>query len=90
MYVEMSLANTGTETLKITPQQFALTDSSGATVRTFGKQHGYDAWMMTPLKPKYSTNTSMIYAVPLGSTGYALTFTPTVNGHEMPLTFSVR
>jgi len=90
MYVEVSLANTGSETLKITPQQFALTDSSGAAVKTFGKQQGYNAWGMTPLEPKYSTNTGMIYAVPPGSTGYTLTFTPTVNGQEIPLTFRVR
>ena len=43
MFVSVSLSNMGTETLKITPQQSALTDSSGATVKTFGKQQAYNA-----------------------------------------------
>jgi hypothetical protein len=90
MYVEFSLSNTGTETLEITPQQFELTDSSGATVKTFGKRQAYNAWMMSPLEPKYGTNTSFIYAVDPGSTGYTLTFSPEVDGQTVPLSWTVR
>jgi hypothetical protein len=90
MYVDFSLSNTGTETLEITPRQFALTDSSGATVKTFGKRQAYNAWMMTPLEPSYGTSTAFIYAVDPGSTGYTLTFSPEVDGQTVPLAWTVR
>ena len=90
MFVAVDLANTGTETLQITPQQFALTDSSGATVKTFGKRQAYNALQMSPLEPKYGTNTTFIYAVDPGSTGYTLTFSPEVDGQEVPLEVTVR
>jgi hypothetical protein len=90
MFVNVSLANTGTETLQITPKQFALTDSSGATVKTFGKRQAYNAYMMSPLEPKYGTTTAFIYAVDPGSTGYTLTFSPEVDGQAVPLPVTVR
>jgi hypothetical protein len=90
MYVEVSLANTGSDTLQITPKQFELTDASGAAVKTFGKRQAYNAWMMSPLEPKYGTNTAFIYAVDPGSTGYTLTFSPEVDGQAMPLAWTVR
>ena len=90
MYVDVSLSNTGAETLEITPKQFALTDSSGAIVKTFGKRQAYNAWQMSPLEPKYGTSTAFIYAVDPGSTGYTLTFSPEVDGQEVPLAVTVR
>jgi hypothetical protein len=90
MFVNVNLANTGTETLQITPKQFALTDSSGAVVKTFGKRQAYNALQMSPLEPKYGTSTTFIYAVDPGSTGYTLTFSPEVDGEEVPLAVTVR
>jgi hypothetical protein len=90
MFVNVALANTGTETLQITPKQFALTDSSGAVVKTFGKRQAYNALQMSPLEPKYGTSTAFIYAVDPGSTGYTLTFSPEVDGQEVPLAVAVR
>ena len=90
LFVSTSLANTGTETLLITPQQFELTDSSGATVKTFGKRQAYNAWKMSPLEPQYGTSTTFIYAVDPGSTGYTLTFSPEVDGQKTPLAVGVR
>ena len=46
--------------------------------------------MMSPLEPKHGTNTAFIYAVDPGSTSQILTFSPEVDGQEVPLAVSVR
>ena len=44
----------------------------------------------TRAEPKYGTNTTFIYAVDPGSTGYTLTFSPEVDGQKTPLVVTVR
>jgi len=58
-----------------------MTDSCGAKVKTFGRQQAYNAWMVTPLEPKYGTNTAFIYAVDPGSMGFVFTFAPSSQPH---------
>ena len=88
-YVEVSLSNNGAMVLKISPEDFSMTDSSGAVVKPFGKRQAYNAWNMTPLEPKYGTNTAFIYEVAPGSTGYTFVFAPEVDGKNVPLAVSV-
>lgn len=90
MYVQVWLSNNGTATLKVKPADFSMKDSSGATVKPFGKRQAYNAYAMTPLEPKYGTNTAFIYEVTPDSTGYTFTFAPEVDGEKVPVSVTVR
>jgi hypothetical protein len=90
MFVEVDLFNSGTGTLQIKPAQFSLTDSAGATVKTFARRQAYNALDMSPLPPNYGTSTAFIYAVDPGSTGFVFTFAPEVDGQTASLKVSIR
>jgi len=64
----------------VKPEDFSMTDSSGATSRPFGKHQAYNAVDMSPLEPEYGTSTAFICEVAPGSTGYTFTFAPEVDG----------
>ena len=89
MFVEVQLSNTGSGTLQIVPEDFTMTDSSGAAMVPFGKRQAYNAVAMSPLDPKYGTNTTFIYEVTPGSTGYTFTFSPEIDGAKAALVWTV-
>ncbi len=89
MFVSVSLANTGTGTLEIKPEDFSMTDASGAPVQPFGKRQAYNAVGMTPLPANAGTTTTFIYEVAPGSKGYTFTYAPTVDGAKQALVWTV-
>jgi hypothetical protein len=89
MYVQVSLSNNGSSVLVVKPEDFSMTDSSGAPVKPFGKRQAYNAVDMSPLEPKYGTSTAFIFEVAPGSTGYTFTFAPEVDGARIPRSVTV-
>jgi len=75
--VTVGFENMGTDSLQVRPDDFALTDESGASFpRAKTSQAAYNASSMRPLQPRFGTTTIFVYKVPRGSARYTFAFSP--------------
>ncbi len=77
------------ETLVVTPKMASLTSASGKKVAEWGKTSGYNGRGMRGIGPGYGGNTTFVYRIPKGSSGYVFTFAPKVGGKREKLQWGV-
>ena len=75
--VDVGFENKGTEALEVRPQDFKLTDPSGAVVpQAKISKAAYNANSMRPLLARFGTSTVFVYEVPNGLVRYTFAFLP--------------
>jgi hypothetical protein len=77
------------ETLVVSPKMASLTSSSGKKVAEWGTISGYNGRGMRGIGPGYGGNTTFVYRIPKGSSGYVFTFAPKVGGKREKLQWAV-
>ncbi len=77
------------ETLVVSPKMASLTSASGKKVAEWGTTSGYNGRGMRGIGPGYGGNTTFVYRIPKGSSGYVFTFAPKVGGKREKLQWGV-
>jgi hypothetical protein len=75
--VDIGFENEGTDALQIRPDDFRLTNPSGAVIPMAKMtKPAFNAASMRPLLPGFGTSTALVYQVPKESVRYTLLFSP--------------
>jgi hypothetical protein len=75
--VDVGFENKGAEALEVRPQDFKLTDPSGAVVpQAKISKAAYNANSMRPLLARFGTSTVFVYQVPKAAARYTFVFSP--------------
>jgi hypothetical protein len=90
LLVDVGFENKGTDSLEVRPEDFELTDPSGATVPMADvSKPAYNASSMRPLMGRFGTSTVFVYQVPKGSVRYTFAFSPPRVGDKTRLEWRV-
>jgi hypothetical protein len=90
LLVDVGFENKGTDSLEVRPEDFELTDPSGATVPMADvSKPAYNASSMRPLMGRFGTSTVFVYQVPKRSVRYTFAFSPPGVGDKARLEWRV-